>query len=134
MRISYEYVAEILSGFLEAPEPHINWSTFESKMREDEKLFFFHIFILRDKGLIVGASDPRNIGVEFNGNANLYETWMAPIRLTATGHDFADALSKPSIKEVIVDKFKDEGISAVLGIARSLAEKHAEKLLGEVVL
>ncbi|MGR5165422.1 hypothetical protein ACPV4X_26470 [Vibrio owensii] len=134
MRISYEYLAGILSEFLESPEPHLSWKNFDGKIKENQKLFFFHIFILRDKGLIVGASNPSDIGVEYNGNANMYERYNTPIRLTATGHDFADALSKPSIREVIIDKFKDEGISAVLGITKSLAEKHAEKLLSEVAL
>ncbi len=135
MRISYEYLAQILSKFLDSTEPHLNWENFDDEIQKDESLFFFHIFILRDKGLLLGATrNPTDIGVEFNGNANTYMTWITPIRLSADGHDFAEALSKPSIKEVIVEKFKDEGPSAVIGIAKSLLEKHAEKLLSGITL
>jgi len=135
MKISYEYLAQILSKFLDSTEPHLNWKSFDNELHENEKLFFFHIFILQDKGLLIGAtSDSTNIGVNFNANANVYQYWNTPIRLTAKGHDFAEALSKPSIKEVIVNKFKDEGLSAVIEISKSLAEKHAEKLLSEVIL
>jgi len=134
MKISYEYLAQILSKFLDSTEPHLSWKNFNDELRENESLFFFHIFILLDKGLLIGTtSDPTNIGVKFNANANVYVQWDTPVRLTAQGHDFAEALSKPSIKEVIVNKFKDEGLSAVIGISKSLAEKHAEKLLGELI-
>ena len=134
MKISYEYLAQILSKFLDSAEPHLNFKSFDDELHEIKSLFFFHILILQDKGLLIGAtSDSTNIGVKFNANANVYEHWNTSIRLTAKGHDFAEALSKPSIKEVIVKKFKDEGLSAVIGISKSLAEKHAEKLLGELI-
>ena len=134
MRISYEYISQLLIKFLDSEKPHLNWRDFDNEINEDENLFFFHINILCDKEIIVGASsDPNNIGVIFNANSNSYNIWIAPIRLTAQGHDFADALAKPSIKELIVTKFKDEGLSAIINIAKSLAEKHAEKLLGDIV-
>ncbi len=133
MKISYDYLSDILSKFLSDREPHLTWTSFSEEIKNDEKMFFFHIFILWDKGLIVGVSDPNNIGVSFNSPTNTYETWNTPIRLTALGHDFAEALVKPSIKEVIVDKFKNEGPSLVIEMTKVLTTKYAEKLLEKII-
>jgi hypothetical protein len=50
-------------------------------------------------------------------------------RLTANGHDFASALNKPDVLSTLKEKFKDEGISSVMDIAKQLAQKYLEKKL-----
>lgn len=129
MKISYDYISNILSKFLSDREPHLTWKNFDNEIKSNKKLFFFHIVIMHDKGLIAGVSDPHNIGMKFNINANDYMIWNSPVRLTTLGHDFAEALAKPSIKEVIVKKFKDDGLSTVMEITKALAIKYAEKLI-----
>ena len=89
---------------------------------------------MRDKGIVAGAGrNPSDIGIDFNSNTREYMISVLPWRLTAEGNEFASALSKPSIKKVIVDKFKEEGFTAVIDITKKLATKHAEKLLSEAL-
>ncbi|KOO11362.1 hypothetical protein AKJ18_29500, partial [Vibrio xuii] len=56
------------------------------------------------------------------------------IRLTTNGIDFLQSLQKPKVLEVIQDKFKNEGLSAVLGISKELATKLINKKLENINL
>jgi hypothetical protein len=132
MRIDYEYLSKLLDVFLEAPRPTVTWDDFEA-LREDgddgEHRFVFHIEILADKALVVGDLDDGSIGIQ--RNAGEYLVSIIPWRLTAEGHDFAAALVKPGILAKVKDKFAKEGLSAVMDIVKRLAEKQAQKYLGE---
>jgi hypothetical protein len=64
-----------------------------------------------------------------NGIHGEYYISVVPWRLTADGHDFASAITKPSVLIAIKNKFKTEGIGAVIEIAKKIAVKQAEKLL-----
>jgi hypothetical protein len=134
MRIDYEYIAKMLDVFLESELPNIDFNSFKNELDEDSNKFFFHLILLEEQGLVAGSSsDPSNIGVRFNGNTGDYMTWIAPLRLTSYGHEFADALAKPSVTEVIMDKFQKEGLSAVIDVAKKLAIKQTEKLLQDAI-
>jgi hypothetical protein len=132
MRIDYEYMSKILDVFLEASTPTVTWDDFEPLREgsdEGEHRFVFHIEILADKGLVVGGLDDGSIGIQRNSGEYLVS--VIPWRLTADGHDFAAALVKPGILDRIKEKFQKEALSTVIEIAKKLAEKQAEKLLGE---
>ena len=75
------------------------------------------------------GSDPREIGLSFNPNADDYMVSPYPWRLTADGHDFATDIIKPEIKDTIISKFKSEGSRAIIDITKKLAIKRTEKLL-----
>lgn len=134
MKIDYSYLSNILSKFLDSPDPNIDFHSFGEEIGKDSNKFFFHLIILADKGLVCSATkEPSNIGVRYNGNNGEYDYWITPLRLTAAGHDFADAITKPSINETIIGKFKDEGFSAVIDIAKKLALKRAEEMFEDVI-
>ncbi|WP_323915636.1 hypothetical protein, partial [Aeromonas caviae] len=69
------------------------------------------------------------LGIEREHDA--YGVCIIPWRLTANGHDFASSLTKPGVLTTIKEKFKTEGLSVVIDIAKSMASKQAEKLLDE---
>jgi hypothetical protein len=129
LKIDYEYVEKILESFLENDLPTLDWKSFEELRGDDEHKFVFHIEIMVDKGLIIGALKDGSIGI--SRAYNDYIISVIPWRLTSDGHDFANALTKPSVLSTIQEKFKEEGLSAVIGISKKIAEKQALKLLEE---
>lgn len=134
MKIDYQYISEILEVFIESSEPNVDINGFKQIWEDDENTFFFHILILIDKGIVAGAGrNSSDIGINFSSNTREYMVSVLPWRLTAEGNEFASALAKPSIKKVIIDKFKEEGFFAVIDISKKLATKQAEKLLSEVL-
>jgi hypothetical protein len=129
LKIDYEYVGKILETFLENELPTLDWKSFDGLRGADDHKFVFHIEIMVDKGLIIGALKNKSIGI--SRTYNDYIISVVPWRLTSDGHDFANALTKPSILSTIQKKFKDEGLSAVISISKKIAEKQALKLLEE---
>jgi len=129
MRIDYEYISKILDVFLESNSPTVNWGSFSSlhEGEENEDKFVFHIKILQDKNLIASRTVTEDLGIKnINGE---YLISIVPWRLTSDGHDFASAITKPSVLSTIKDKFKKEGFSIIIDIAKIMAVKQAEKLL-----
>ncbi|GAA0819429.1 DUF2513 domain-containing protein [Colwellia asteriadis] len=129
MRIDYEYVEQILEVFLESNSPTVDWNSFLPIIRGNDDKFIFHILILVDKNLIVAAHSDGLIGIKRNYTE--YVTSVVPWRLTSDGHDFANALVKPGVLATVQEKFKEEGLSAVIGITKKIVEKQAMKLLDE---
>lgn len=131
MQINYDYLKDILDVFLTRELPTADWDSFASLRKTDENKFIFHIEILVDKGLIEGALRGKSIGISRTLEGK-YTASIIPWRLTADGHDFAAAITKPSVLATIKEKFKTEGLSVVIDIAKKIAEKRAEKLLGQL--
>lgn len=133
VRIDYEYLSGILNRFLDSDSPVLYLSSFRKELDEDANKLFFHLLILRDKAIVSGSGSPgQGIGIEFNDNTNEYDYWLVALRLTAEGHDFADAITKPNIKELVIDKFRNEGISAVVDLSKRIALKQAERKLDDL--
>ena len=134
MRVDYEYVSGILNRFLDSDSPVLYLSDLKKELTEDDNKLFFHLLILRDKSIITGSGTRgQTIGIQFNDNTNEYDYWLVALRLTAEGHDFADAITKPSIKEVVLDKFRNEGFSAVVDLSKRIALKQAERKLDDLL-
>jgi hypothetical protein len=129
MNIDYDYIEKILEIFLQSTLPTANWNDFEPLRKGDEHKFVFHMEILADKNLVEGALKDKSMGI--SRTYNDYVIAVIPWRLTASGHDFALSLTKPGVLATIKEKFKTEGLSVVIDIAKQIASKKAEKLLGE---
>jgi len=129
MRIDYEYLGEIFNIFLESERPTANWNDFKDIIGDDEHKFVFHIEIMVDRFLIASTLENGSIGIMRTNSG--YAVGIVEWRLTAEGHDFAAALTKPSILDTIKGKFQQEGLSAVIDIAKKIVSKQAERLLEE---
>jgi hypothetical protein len=134
MKPDYEYIIDILDVFIQSDKPNVRIGEFDSLRDEDENKFYFNILILQDKGIMEGSGkNPREIGLNFNPNADVYMVSSYPWRLTANGHDFAKDIVKPQIKDTIISKFKYEGFSAIIDITKKLAIQRTEKLLNGIL-
>jgi hypothetical protein len=131
MKIDYDYIKKICDVFLESETECVN--AFSSLNPEEEK-FVSHIKIMAEKQLIsnvMGNSSFEGLGFSQDlSQGNVHYTYPKRLwRLTANGHDFASALNKPDVLSTLKEKFKDEGISSVMDIAKQLAQKYLEKKL-----
>ncbi len=76
------------------------------------------IYDLKESGLIPSLQNPMHFTIN-----------SKPIRLTTIGIEFLQSLNSPKVLEVIQDKFKNEGLSAVFDISKQLAMKILNKKL-----
>lgn len=129
MRIDYDYLKQILDICLDSELPTVDWNSFKALTSEDEHKFVFHLEIMADKYLIESCLKGDSMGIERDYDG--YGICVIPWRLTADGHDFASSLTKPGVLTTLKERFKNEGLSVVIDIAKSIASKQASKILDE---
>lgn len=85
--------------------------------------------LLYDNGLIIRTDGKQGFGHEYHANINGYDylSLPVPLRLTARGHDFIADLRQKEVWQTIKTNFKDEGISTLMGLSKSLAMGFAKK-------
>lgn len=142
MRIEADYVKALLEVFLNAETttvnlddfPMLDYSDAETPEQEKEqRRFVFHMEILEDGAFIETTNDTSGSIVVQRLSGDQYTWQRIPLRLTATGHDFAAALTKPGIFEKLRDEFADEGPGAFAKAAIALGVKMAEKKLRNLI-
>jgi len=67
-----------------------------------------------------------NLGYLITMSGN-FEWISRPLRLTAAGHEFAEALSRKEIMEVLKSGFKDASLSTLKTAAKELLSAFAKK-------
>lgn len=93
--------------------------------------FLLHYEVIFDYGFIESTLDDGSIGVHGSGD-NV--SWAnVPIRLTAIGHEFIEAMSKNEIWKIIKKDFKDSSIKTIFKVATDLAEGFAKKQVGKIL-
>ncbi|HFG1518353.1 TPA: hypothetical protein ACGFXQ_003008 [Vibrio cholerae] len=138
MDIDYGYIKELLEEIKQRQSPYVKSGDFFHKhLNVDENYshkFIFHwhlivengfistntssIYDLKESGLIPSLQNPMHFTIN-----------SKPIRLTTIGIEFLQSLNSPKVLEVIQDKFKNEGLSAVFDISKQLAMKILNKKL-----
>ncbi len=141
--IDYEYIKSILEEIKLKQSPYVRsgdlFSKYLDENGEGAEQFIFHWHLIVENGLISTNTAPV-YDLEGSGlvpsiqnpmNFLMNSKW---IRLTTNGIDFLQSLQKPKVLEVIQDKFKNEGLSAVLDISKELATKLINKKLENINL
>jgi hypothetical protein len=89
--------------------------------------------LLEDQSFVECLNKDKNIGyvVAMGGN---FEWISRPLRLSAAGHEFADALNRKEIAQILKYGFKDASIStlklAATELLTAFVKTQAEKHLG----
>ena len=91
----------------------------------DDK-FLFHIQILEDQDLIEALDKKSDLGYEITLGGE-YRWQSRPLRLTASGHEFVEAMNKSEIWEIIKEEFKDSSLSTIKSAATTLLKAFAKK-------
>ena len=91
----------------------------------DDK-FLFHIQILEDQHFVECLDKKSEIGYEISLGGQ-FEWKSRPLRLTASGHEFTEAINRPEIWEILKVEFKDASLSTLKSTATSLLVAFAKK-------
>lgn len=130
MNIDQEYLREILNTFTESPRSFIWVEDLTNKGMELDDKFLFHIQILEDQHFVECLDKRSDLGYEITLGGN-YEWKSRPLRLTASGHEFTEAINRPEIWEILRDEFRDASLSTLKSTATALLIAFAKKQINK---
>ena len=104
MKVDQEYLKLILNTFIESPRSFIWVADLMERGIEMDDKFLFHIQILEDQDLIEALDKKSDLGYEITLGGE-YRWQSRPLRLTASGHEFVEAMNKSEIWEIIKAEF-----------------------------
>src|SRR5450755_4400465 len=117
MKPDPEYIKRLLATFQDSPEPTTDIRELEKNgLSYEAPEFYFHLRLLNDQSFVERDDGQPGLGVErmLDGHCS----WsVIPLRLTAAGHEFAEALSNNKAFEAVKRSF----VSSSLGIMRDIA-------------
>jgi hypothetical protein len=117
----------MLESFEAAPRPIFYVRDFEKlDLLHDDARFVFHMGILADQGLV--ERDDRKPGFGLQRGADGSAAWsMVPLRLTAQGHDFIEALKDKEVWATLKRDFKDASISTLWSVSKKGGRRLCEE-------
>lgn len=116
MRPDADYIKRLLTAFQDSPCPVTDIEELEKLglyYQTDE--FYFHLRLLHDQGFVERDDGEGDLGVERNLDGD-YSWSVLPLRLTAAGHEFAEALNNGKAYEAVKNS-----LSGSLGTMRDIA-------------
>lgn len=142
MRIDLDYMARLLEVFLEADTAHISVNELErpgiqiSGEGGLHEKFLFHFQLAAENGLIsnrdfqVNGLKSLGITIGAGGAVTLVDT---PIRLSQSGHDFANSLQNKEILVKLRSELKDAPFKALFEGSQKLLEHFLKKKLDQLL-
>jgi predicted nucleotide-binding protein len=92
-----------------------------------DKRFEFHVVILNEQGFIEQDGGYPDIGLDKSA-VGTYDQWsVLPLRLTSSGHQFAEALSNKDVWATIDRKHPNIGIATLRAVALKLLADQVQK-------
>ncbi len=130
LKIDQEYLKSLLNTFIESPRSFIWVADFIDNGIEIDDKFLFHIQILEDQKFVECLDKKSEIGYEITLGGE-FEWSSRPLRLTAVGHEFVEAINRDEIWAVIKKEFKTASLSTLKSAASSLLQAFAKKQLNK---
>ena len=123
MQIDPDYLKRLLEAFQAAPGPLTDIEQLQAAgISYQDPQFVFHMEILQDRGLIQQPDGEPGFGLIRGADWN-YQSWsVVPLRLTADGHDFLQALRDQRIWSTIKREFKSASLATL--------EKYTKEAIG----
>lgn len=113
MRIDPEYLKQLLTAFQDSPNTFTDIRELEEAgIDYQATVFEFHLLALGDQGFIAGTSGRAELGMSYGAGGDLMWS-VVPLRLTAQGQAFADAINHSEIMATIKEKFIGASISTI---------------------
>jgi hypothetical protein len=117
MKPDPDYTKKLLEGFEGSPQPTTDIQELQRLGLDYETPeFYFHLRLLNDGGFVERDDEESGLGVERSADGGLYWS-VIPLRLTADGHTFAEALRSQSGFQAV----KKSLVQSSLGIMRDIA-------------
>ncbi|ELY6342568.1 DUF2513 domain-containing protein [Cronobacter sakazakii] len=139
MKINQDYIKNLLCAFEDTEGPDTLLTELEDKgYNRDDSDFIFHMRLLADNKLIERVDQEDGFGHLMSHELGRgvygcsYHWIVAPLRLTAKGHDFLSDIRQKEVWTVIKTNFKEQGLGTLTSIAKSLAEAYAKKKVRDI--
>ncbi|MBE4973566.1 MULTISPECIES: DUF2513 domain-containing protein [Serratia] len=132
MKIDIYYVKKLLDLFELAPtaDVTINYLS-QSGIDYNTDKFVFHMRVLQDGDFLRRCDGKLGFGLDVGLNGHRMWT-ITPLRLTAKGHEFIEALHQKETWETVKSNFKDASLSTVSTLAKQLAAGYAKKKVKDI--
>ena len=113
MKPDPEYLKRLLEVFKAVPRPYTDILQLKAAGLDYETdEFEFHMALLNDRGFVEQEGHRRGFGLEHSVDG--FAQWsVLPLRLTAPGHEFAEALRNKEVWATLKRDFKDASIDTL---------------------
>jgi hypothetical protein len=129
MKISHDYLKKLLEACEAVPSPIFDIRELRAAGLDYETdQFVFHMGILADQQFI--ERDDQRAGFGLSRGLNRDIMWsVVPLRLTAQGHQFIEAIRNKEVWATIKRDFKDASINTLWGVSKKLLEGYTSAKL-----
>jgi hypothetical protein len=127
VNIDQDYLKKFLQACQESENPTFDIEDLKAAGFDyNDKQFEFHMKILNDQRFI--EQDDGDPGFGLFKSIDGFASWsVLPLRLTASGHQFIEALSNEEVWSAIKHGFKDASIATLKSVALKLLDGFAKK-------
>ncbi|HCF8333751.1 TPA: DUF2513 domain-containing protein [Klebsiella pneumoniae] len=133
MKIDHEYLKGLLEAFecSDKPETDIQ-KLHDLGFSYQTPEFLFHMRLLDDRNLIARTDGDSGFG--FFESADDGGSWaLLPLRLTANGHDFLEAIRNKEVWKALKTGFKDASIETLVTVSKELFNRILAKQLDKYI-
>jgi Hypothetical protein (DUF2513) len=133
MKIDQDYLKKMLEAFEASPGPTFFVRDFKAAgLDHNDDLFVFHLALLADQGFVARDDGKPGFGLQCGLDGS--NSWsLLPLRLTAQGHNFIEALRNKEVWATIKRDFKDVSFGTLVDVAKKLAEGYAKKKIDDLL-
>lgn len=133
MKVDHEYLKGLLEAFEAAGEPQtdifkLQQAGYDFKTNE----FLFHMRLLDDQNLIARTDGQYGFGY-FEGADDEGSWGVLPLRLTASGHDFLEAIRNKEVWNTVKTGFKDASIGTLVDVSKRLLDGFVQKKIDNIL-
>lgn len=129
MKIDHDYLKSLLLACQASEKPTFDIEDLNAVGFDHyDKQFEFHMKILSDQHFIEQDDGDPGFGLIKSLDGMSYWS-VLPLRLTADGHQFVEALSNHEVWNTIKSGFKDASFETLVGVAKKLLEGYSTKKL-----
>jgi hypothetical protein len=127
VKINQDYLKNLLEACQASTKPTFDIDDLKAAGFDYyDKQFEFHMMILNEQGFI--QQDDGDPGFGLIKSLDGYPSWaVLPLRLTASGHQFIEALSNKEVWAKIKHGFQDASIVTLKSVALKLLDGYAKK-------
>jgi hypothetical protein len=133
VKIDPDYLKKLLETCEAAPAPIFDIDQLKAAgLDYDDDQFVFHMGILEDKGFVI--RDDREPGFGLVRGVDGHMAWAAvPLRLTAKGHQFIEALRNKEVWATIKRGFMDASVDTLWDVSKKLLEGYTIKKIEKIL-
>jgi hypothetical protein len=130
MKPDIEYLKQLLTAFQGATNPSTDIRELEDAgLSIDDPKFEFHMMLLQDGRFVESESGAGGIGLSKSADGSI-EWSVIPLRLTASGHEFAEAMGNSKVLQTLKKSFLGASISTMRDVAVAIIKTEIAKLSG----